>query len=244
MRVLFGLALVAAFATTASAQVLYSTSFEQAQGFTTGALAGQNGWSAASAYTVANDNAHSGSQSAKWSGTGGTYAWVDLDTAYTGPGPLKISTWIYIDPATANLERVFGLRIWGTSASASYGGSAGITLASDGTIRAGESYASLWDDSMIRGTVAGVTGRWIEFALRYVPGASSATASVDGQSFSVDIATPRVAIDDIDLFCDWRNVNANTTGWYDDYKVEVVPEPISLVSLGLGAAFLARRRRK
>lgn len=244
MRVLFGLALVAAFASVASAQVLYSTSFEQGQGFNPGALSGQNGWSGVSAYTVANDKAHSGSQSVKWSGTGGTYAWVDLATPYGGPGPLKTTTWIYIDPATANLERTFGLRIWGTSASASYGGSAGITLASDGTIRAGDTYASLWDDSMIRGNVAGATGRWIEFALSYVPGASSATASVDGQSFTVAIATPRVTVDDIDLFSDWRNVNANTTAWYDDYKVEVVPEPISLVSLGLSAAFLARRRRK
>lgn len=245
MKVLFASMAALAFSAVASAQLQYGTGFEAADGFVAGGdLNGQNGWAGNVNYDVVNDFARTGSQSVRWTGTGGTYAWVDLANPYDGAQALRSSVWVFIDAATANDERVFGLRLWGNDAGAVYGGSAGVTVDSGGSIRVGDTYAEMYDDSNIAGNVANATGRWMEIMVLYTPGANTATVGVDGQEFAIDVATARTSILDVDLFCDWRDVNANTTGWFDDYSVEAVPEPATLLALSAGVALMARKRRQ
>lgn len=245
MKVLCASVVALAFSAVASAQLQYGTSFEASEGFVAGSdLDGQNGWSAEFEYDVVNNIAHSGTQSVRWSGQGGTYAWTDLANPYTGAAPLRSSVFIYIEPNGASDERVFGLRQWGNSAAAVYGGSAGITLDSGGTIRVGDTYAHMYSDTNIAGTVANATGRWIEMFLLYTPGAASATVGVDGQEFNIAIATPRTAILDVDLFSDWRDDDVDTIGYYDDYTVQAVPEPATMLALGAGVAAVLRRRNR
>lgn len=245
MRHLLGLAFVAALVAPASALTFYTTSFETSDGFAVGDLDGQSGWAHTGNYSVETGHARSGSQSVQWTDIDGGYAWVDLPSAYSGTEALLSQVFVFLDPASANDERVFGLRLWGNTAASVYQGGAGVTIDSSGVIRAGDAYSEMWDDSNIVGNVTDPTGRWIRLQIEYTPGATTAIVDVDGTDFAVDIATAFAEVTDVDLFSEWRDVEVDSTAWYDDYSVGVVPEPATMMALGTGAAaLLARRRRR
>lgn len=220
----------------ANAQVLYSTSFESPD-FATGALDTQNSWLAAAGYSVTDSVAKTGSQAAQWSGTGGTYAWVDLGTIASGTELIaKVS--VFIDPTTANNERAFGFRMWSSSP-----GGVGVTVNSDGLVRASSTYADLWSGTGV-GSVSNATGRWLDMTMVHVIGSTEATVTVDSFTTTVSGLTALPDVVDVDLFSDWNNVNADSIAYYDDYSVGVVPEPFTLGALALGALALRRRSKK
>lgn len=245
MRHLLGLAFVAALAAPASALTFYSTSFEASDGFSVGDLDGQAGWAHTGNYSIDTGQARTGTQAVRWTDIDGGYAWTDLPTAYSGTDALLSQIFVYLDSASANDERVFGLRLWGNTAGSVYQGGAGVTIDSSGAIRAGDTYSELWDDSSIVGNVSDPTGRWIRVQIEYTPGATTANVDVDGMDFAVGVDTAFAEVTDVDLFSEWRDVEVDSTAWYDDYSVGVVPEPATMIALGTGAAaLLARRRRR
>ena len=220
-------------ASFASAQ---NVGFETGEGFTAGALSGQSGWTAGTGYSVATDKAHSGTQSAKWTNaTGGSYAWFDLASPFTGSA--VFSTWLWIDAATANADRIFGIRFWDGAT-----GGANVTLASDGKVRGDGN--SPWSSPTLA-TQTSVTGRWIQMSLAYTTGTTSAVATVDGTSYNLTGLTALTQITDADLHTDFINSGTTTgTGWFDDYSFgSPVPEPGTMALVG-GLAALALRRRK
>lgn len=234
------LALGVVLVSGAFADVLFNTSFESGEGFAPGGLDTQNDWISGPNYQVVSGVARTGSQSVRWSGTGGGHAWPDIPGGYSGANPLRSSVWIMMPSAGSDPERVFGLRYWSASA-----GFAGVTLGSDGTVRAGTTYSSLWGSSGIQTVISNPTDRWIEVGISYTPNDSSATVMADGQFFSFAV-TPQGSVLDVDFFSDWDAVNVNTTGYWDDYFVttDAVPEPATLAALGIGLAAVIRRRRR
>lgn len=214
----------------ASAQVF---GFESGEGFAAGALSGQNGWAAASHYSVVNNFARTGTQSVLASGTSGThFAWVDLAPApgYNS-GTITTSTWMHIGANTV-ADRVQGLQAWGNVGGWSIG------LKSNGEVIGG--FGSLWARPVI-GTVVNPTQRWVNLTLSVTIGSGTAVATVDGQTFNLT-GTGLASLTDVDFVSDYINTSASGAFVHFD-DLEVVPEPATMTVLALGALAALRRRK-
>lgn len=225
--VLFGVVLIAG---TASA---LSFGFESSEGFTVGALDGQNGWNAVPHYSVVNDFARTGTQSVLANGDNGThYAWVDLieSPGFTS-GSFSGSTWMHIGANTVD-DRVQGIQAWGNARGWTVG------LKRNGDIVGG--FGNLYQAPVL-GTVVNPSQRWINIRLSFDIGAGTAIATVDGQTFNLTGAG-LTSFTDMDLVSDYVSSFASA-GFvhFDDF--EVVPEPATMTVLALGALAALRRRK-
>ncbi len=231
-KVLFaGAAFVAA--SFASAQFV---GFETSEGFSVGALNGQNSWIAGSNTSVDTAQAHSGTQSVKMTGAGySEYSWFNFGSPYSGA--INFSTWVYINGADADNDRLFGLRMWDGAT-----GGVSLTVTANGNVRSGS--GSPWSLSSI-GNVGGLTNRWTSLVILYNTGATTASVFVNGNLFNVSGLTAMTQVTDADLHTDWINTSTTAgTGWFDDYAFNAVPEPATMAVLAGVAAVVARRRRK
>jgi len=226
----------------ASALDFLNTSFEAAEGFTTGALDSQNGWNALGGFSVVDTIAKSGTQSVEWDGSDGAwFAWASIPGGYSGAEEVTGSVSIFLDPASATVDRVYGLALWND-----FDLVVGITLCSDGTIRGGPTTSDLWDGSGIGTYSSSAIGAWIDISLAYIPGETTAMAKVGNNSFALD-ATPASNLTDFDLYSDYvDDFDSSSIAYYDNYRVGTpnpVPEPVSMAVLGVGLLVLSRRKK-
>jgi hypothetical protein len=235
-RFFISCSLLAASAVFATAQTSfpYSTSFEN---FNVGGIAGQNGWSASSSatYQVVNTSdmvsvARTGNQSVRWSGTAGTWAWIEYDPV--AMGAVQTSVWVHI--ASGDSTRRFGMQAWGTN----LGYNPAITVRPDGQIWAQTTTAT---QVFTGSTLANPLGRWIELMLNVDTVTGAVSASADGQGFVLPNLTGSGtrSILDVDLYA---TGTGGATAYFDDYAA--VPEPATMLALAAGAGALVARRRR
>lgn len=182
LRVLSVLGITMSLALFASAQVLYSTSWEPPD-FTAGNSAiGIQGWAAGSgsgaSQTVSADRARTGSQSLKWDNTTQTSFYSIRRDLNWGPGNDKIvvQTYVWIS-ADTQANRLYGLYLsTGTLGSTVLG----VTIGGDGTVRAGTTWGSTYSGAGIGQAPAGqYAERWIRLELTYDRNTQQGTAKVE-----------------------------------------------------------------
>lgn len=229
------MSLVAALSSFGVAQT-FNVGFES-PAYTAGALNGQNGWFASAGMDVSTDMALSGSQSLKISGTGDKLAFFGFGSPMSGD--ITGMTSIFIDPASADPDRVYGLQVW----SGGFNTVLNVSIAADGSVRGGN---GLVFDDPILGSISNATGRWISVGFNFSTGTSDAVLTVDGQNFNVSGIGNVADISDVDVVSRWIN-NSSTEGiaYFDDYMVtNAVPEPATMIGLSALGALILRRRKK
>jgi len=248
MKRLIAVAVVAALASVASANI-YATGFEATEGFATGFIGGQNGWSAFSASTV---EGH-----------------VDTVNPASGAQHLRISN----DPAAGAGNYVGGFSPdWGPQPAGQYTVSVDVCIGATGgadydIVPQAPSQSFLtarvkyfWDDYDLDGTPGDVvvldddgTGlTYYDTGYDYTPGVyHNLTIDIDAIGNTIDyyfdgtLAYSGMAgvfagtsVEQVVFLCD--NWNAGESGDFDNLLV--TPEPTSLVLLALGGLALIRRR--
>lgn len=231
---------------SALAQFPYATSFESPSFTAATALAGQAGWdTGGNRWTVSNDRARTGSQAVKWTtegGGSGTEAFFDI----SGSAVTQIiaSTYIYIDGAGGTNYR-YGMRAYFDDSFSASRPWADVVVRKDGEVLATQGVATNSTVASV-GNIGSVADSWVKMTLT-VDLVNNTTSAKVG---SLDVMMPGVlssnTITDIDLFATPFNPEPNSFGraYFDDYSIEAVPEPVTLIALAAGAAVVARRRRK
>ncbi|MCU0317535.1 MAG: PEP-CTERM sorting domain-containing protein [Fimbriimonadaceae bacterium] len=233
MKKLLILAAVAGLSSLSFAQIYYQTSFE-APTFTTGVLAGQDSWlPTGGGFEVTSVRAKTGIQSIRNTAPG-EFAWRGFG-AQTGTIVAYSSMWI---EAGSSADVIQGFELWNAAGTLR---AAGVWVRGDGLIRGGQGSGWNTTNNVTLGNLTNATGRWIDMALRYTTGTNTATAWVDGTEYNFNVATARTEVGELDFYHDWISTSSSTgTVYFDDVKV--VPEPMTMAVLALGA--LAARRRK
>lgn len=235
-KVLFG-ALALGVVASANAQVLLSENFES---FTPGNLDTQNGWitltGAGSAYNVVNGAGLGASKGVVFTegSAGGNFAWKDLIPAYdsvvSSNKIVRARTDIFVGATTGVLGRG-GLRAY-----TGLGGTlvAGGYFRSDGNLYNGAG-------TVVLGSNTAWMNTWVSLEVRMNYNTATYTVLVNGVQAGAAQALVGTTLEDVDFY------NSNSVGAadiaYDNMKIEAVPEPGSILALGLGAVALLRRRK-
>lgn len=243
---------LAAFAATAPANVLFHTGFETAEGYTVGALDGQEGWLADDttgtrvATSMNGVDPSSGSQMVAYdSGTlAGEvfYSWVDLTTLWANrpanQNQLAVSVDVYIPAATENVFDI-GLTIWGFDTAYSYLGEVDLSTDID-AVRLYDANAASTDS-----TTGFLRGQWnrLGFVADWDTGVLSAILNGTTVAETTTFDNAGAPLADVDLSVFSLNESAVNTVFFDNYTVEAVPEPATLAALAVGGAALLRRRK-
>lgn len=183
-------------------------------------------------WKINNNHFVSAGKSVHVTGSSGTWAWPNgAPTVFAGDIWIA-SVKVRVD-STAPVSNRSGLDVWGAS------NLGGLAIRSDGTVAT--STTGTW--STVAGfTAASNTWHEVKLVMAYT---SATTGTMQRYLNGVAVGTPTVlssAFTDADLYASTggalsRNVN------FDDYKLEVVPEPATMAALGLGLATVARRRK-
>lgn len=260
MKNLFAAAMIAAVGASASASVLYSTSFESP--FVVGALPGQQGWatSAAGASTLFGVNAtagfaRTGSQfvafnSANMSSAGSRWSWIDQPvTGLAGSGQATIRASAYVavlnnTTAAVGRETAAGLDLYDDTGAVRIGA---VRIRNTGQvdfINSANQVASLGPGAVVANAYnkvevsANFDTQSVEYRINgilitgFAAGFTSFTATGFGDAdlYAVRLQTATT------------NSGGHTT-LYDDLLIERIPAPGAIGVLGLAGLVAARRRR-
>jgi hypothetical protein len=249
MAILAGGAL--AMATSASASVLYSTSFEDPPYIAGQGIGGIDNWfngsGSGNSQTVSTDIAYSGNQSLKWDNTGTFQSFYSVRRALPAyDGPIAASIRLYIDPGTIQPNRLYGL-YFGSSPTSTLGGTVlGLTIAGDGVVRAGTTWSSTYSGAGIGSAPqGGFLGQWLEIVLTYDPDTLLKTATIYGDNWSVGFSgTGGAAPLNLNIGSDYfATTDRAGIGYFDDLIIQQLPAPGALALLGLAGLVGTRRRR-
>ncbi len=260
MKKLILVAGLAACFASANATVLYSTGFETPTfaigGMlgtgTTGNQDGQDGWSlTTTAWQVVGSpsggvTAAGGSQMARGTisntANAGRWTWKEIPALAAGYSFITASVDMFI-PTTVTRNADVGIQLYDTAE-----GVCQLSVnASTGNVIIG-GFAT--DSTGAQGVINGLKGAWhnykvtLDFAAGKFDGFIDGISLSGGTGYSTGTLTSST-FSDMDLYL--GNVTAGTGSnfiYYDNYKVEGVPEPATFVALGLGLAAVARRRSK
>jgi hypothetical protein len=244
---------VCTLAASASAQVLFQTSFESPEHGAGTSVAGVNGWNnginGGATHEIRTGVAHGGSQSLTFDNTTTFDNWYSVRRAlptYTASpaNPLSIRVRLWLSAAT-QANRVYGLYSGGTPTSHMGGTIAGITIGGDGNVRTGSNWIATYRDIDWTAAPGTYLERWLTLGLDY-NGTQFTTwieGFADGSRYSQTFN--RMAPLSMNLGSDMVEGTTAASGqaFFDDLVVESVPEPITLSLLAVGLAALTRRRR-
>lgn len=253
MRIIAFTGAVCALAASASAQVLFETSFESPHYAPGVGVGGVNGWNnginAGATHEVRSGTAHAGTQALTFDNTSTFDNWYSVRRAlptYTATpvNPLSIQVRLWLSAST-QAGRVYGLYSGGTATSHIGGTIAGITIGGDGNVRTGPNWIATYRDIDWTAAPGTFLERWLTLGLIY--NGSQFTTYIegfaDGSRYSQTFV--RMAPLSINLGSDLVEgvTSASGQAFFDDVVVESVPEPVTLTALAVGMLALVRRRR-
>jgi hypothetical protein len=195
-------------------------------------------WALSSATTTGwktnNNRALSGTKSVHVTGTAGTWAWPNGSPTISAGEIWTASVNVFVGQAGNGATQRFGLDIWGNTNM-----DGGLAVRADGSVwkRSG----AAWGQALAAGTAP--AGQWhnIKLEMTYATATTGTVKSfLNGNQVGGSVAITE-AFSDVDMYAGLRT--AGTDASFDNYKLEVVPEPATMAALGLGLAAMARRRK-
>jgi len=187
------------------------------------------------AWKTNNNRALSGTKSVHVTGTSGTWAWPNGSPTISAGETWISSVNVFVGQTGNGASSRYGLDPWGTVGNMS----GGLAVRADGSVW--RSSGGVWNQELAAGTAP--AGQWhnIKLEMNYTTATTGTVKSfLNGNQVGGALAITQ-AFTDVDLAAALRI--ATTDASFDDYKLEVVPEPATMAALGLGLAAMARRRK-
>ena len=216
----------------ALATVIFSTGFEPPT-YTTGQLAGQNGWSMSTVPVVENTTVFAGSQAVAANSSGGGSQVVEQPLSYNATGQTVVASVEFMEGSGSQPEEWVPLYAAGSSGTIAFL-----------TIQSGNATP---DSGFLPGSVPVNVGQWYDYELVLNFATQTFSGYVDSTLIgSGSFDTSETTLQDVDLgFGGLPGMNT-ATGYWDNLSITAVPEP-SAFFLCLGAlpglALLSRKRR-